>query len=336
MLERYGILLLAACIAGCDTPKRTIELTGAAMGTQYNLTIVVADDTPGKDALQAAVAALLEDIERRLSTYIDDSELSLLNAAGANEWLPVSGELCEALAGALDMARLTDGAFDVTVGPLVNLWGFGPDEIVLTPPSERDIASARMQVGYERIETDCEVPAVRKSDPGIYIDLSGYAKGYGVDRVAALLDREGIGNYLADIGGELRMRGENANGDRWRIAIEQPLDDARRVHSILRITNAAVATSGDYRNFFIHDGRRYSHTIDPRTGYPVRHNAASVTVVATTAAYADAMATGLLVLGVEDGLRLAREKGIAALFLTREGDRFESVASPAYASLGGP
>jgi len=172
-------------------------------------------------------------------------------------------------------------------------------------------------VGYEGITTRCDAPAVRKRSGGMYIDLSGWAKGYGVDRLAAVLDDYRLKDYLVEIGGELRVRGRNAEGKKWAIAIEAPSTTTRRPHSVLRLTDTSVATSGDYRNYFDHDGKRYSHTIDARTGRPVTHDLAAVTVISETAAYADAMATALLVLGPEAGLALAEDLGIAGYFLVR-------------------
>jgi thiamine biosynthesis lipoprotein len=177
-------------------------------------------------------------------------------------------------------------------------------------------------------------PAVRKDLAGLYIDLSAYAEGYAVDRIAGLLDERGIDNYLVDIGGELRVRGHNADGEPWAVAIEEPLDAERRVHTIIRLTDRAVATSGDYRNFFEYEERRYSHEIDTRTGRPVTHSLASVTVIADTAAYADGMTTALMVLGPEEGLALAISRNIAALFLVRSPSGFTEHATPAFAAEG--
>ncbi|MDH5499966.1 MAG: FAD:protein FMN transferase, partial [Gammaproteobacteria bacterium] len=228
----------------------------------------------------------------------------------------------------------TSGAFDITVGPLVNLWGFGPDGIVRSPPPDREIETAKTRVGYSHLQADCSKPAIRKDIPRLYLDLSAYAKGYAVDRISELLDKMEIADYLVEIGGEMKLRGFNAEKQKWAVAIEAPLQNERQVQRIFRITNQSVATSGDYRNFFESNGQIFSHTIDTRTGRPVRHGLASVTVVAETTAIADALATALLVLGPEDGMMLAQREGLAAYFLIRTSGGIEAKMSPAFALIG--
>jgi thiamine biosynthesis lipoprotein len=189
------------------------------------------------------------------------------------------------------------------------------------------------EVGYQGLQTRCESPAVRKRSGGIYVDLSGWAKGYAVDKVAALLDRNELSNYLVEIGGELRVRGHNAERLKWAVAIETPSTTRRLAHSVLRLTDVGVATSGDYRNYFEHEGKLYSHTIDARSGRPVSHALAAVTVVNASAAYADAMATALLVLGPGEGPQRAEELNIAACFLIRNDTRFDTVTTTAFERL---
>ena len=304
-------------------PLREHEITGSIMGTTY--TVRVVDPPRGYDESTTTdgVAALLDAINRTLSTYDPESALSAFNQSATVTWTVVPTELCEVVAGAQEIGSRSGGAFDITVGPLVNLWGFGPGEIVVEPPSGALIEDILRRVGHESLKTDCGRPAMKKTIPDLYVDLSAYAKGYAVDRVAALLIELGVENYLVEIGGEMRVRGLNARAERWAIAIERPTASSRTVQTVVRLTDAALATSGDYRNFFEHGDIRYSHTIDPRTGWPVRHSLASVTVIAAEAAYADAMATALLVLGPEDGMALAERERIAALFLIRSGDKVE-------------
>jgi thiamine biosynthesis lipoprotein len=261
-------------------------------------------------------------------------ELSLFNTSQSTDWQAASLELCLSVKESLAISAMTGGAFDITVGPLVNLWGFGPDGAIVSPPSDEQIAAARTRVGFGHLHADCTKPAVRKDLARLYIDLSAYAKGYAVDRVAELLDQRDVSNYLVEIGGELKVSGHNADGQPWAVAIEEPLDEERRVHTVIRLTDRAVATSGDYRNFFEFDERRYSHEIDTRTGRPVTHSLASVTVIADTAAYADGMATALMVLGPKEGLELARSRNIAALFLVRTPSGFIEHATPAFAAEG--
>ena len=327
----FAVVLLAGCQG--DDRLAEYELAGPVMGTSFSVKLVDPPVNVGRDELGQRIEARLEAIEARFSTYRPSSEVSRLNNRLVTEPIRVSAELCSVVEAAIGISRRTNGAFDITVGPLVNLWGFGPDGDRVSPPSDDTVAEARASVGYQMLETDCESPTIRKALPGVYIDLSAYVKGYAVDQIAAILDDSDIANYLVEIGGELRMRGHNAERKNWAIAIEEPTDDARIVQSVIHISDSAVATSGDYRNFFEHAGIRYSHTIDPRTGRPVAHAAAAVTVVDDTAADADALATALLVLGPDEGLALAEHENIAAYFLVRDRDDIRERASGPFKAL---
>ena len=308
-------LALVACTDDGRLPE--FELAGSTMGTSFSVKLVAPGADINKDHLRTRLDETLAAVDRLTSTWRDDSELSLFNANPSTDWIEVTAEFCEAIENALAISRQSDGAFDVTVGPLVNLWGFGPDGERREPPDAAALDVVMADVGYEGITTRCNVPAVRKRSSGMYIDLSGWAKGYGVDRLAGVLDDYELKDYLVEIGGELRVHGRNAEGEKWAIAIEAPSTTTRQPHSVLRVTDTSVATSGDYRNYFDHDGKHYSHTIDARTGRPVTHDLAAVTVISDTAAYADAMATALLVLGPEAGLALAEDLGVAGYFLVR-------------------
>jgi thiamine biosynthesis lipoprotein len=244
--------------------------------------------------------------------------------------------LCEAIDEAIEFGDLTDGAFDITVGPLVNLWGFGPDDSRKEPPSAEAIDAAMLATGREYLHADCEVPAIRKDRAKLYIDLSAYAKGLAADDISTLLDSENIANYLVEIGGDLRARGHNASNAKWRIAIERPDQSGNTVEKIIHVHDLSVATSGDYRNFFEFEGRRYSHTIDPRTGRPVTHNLASATVLGESAAFADAMATAMMVLGPEAGMALAEREDIAADLLLRDSGAITEHMSSKFKSLTDP
>lgn len=310
-----ALLLLCACSDETRLPQ--IELTGQTMGTTFNIVLVAPRDDLQKDALQSDIVATLDRIEDLASTWRENSELSRFNAATSTDWQAVSEEFCAVLEQAQRVSATTGGAFDITVGPLVNLWGFGPDGDAIAPPGDADIAAARSRVGYDKLETRCETPAARKLVPDLYVDLSGWAKGYAVDKVATLLDGYELGRYLVEIGGEVKVRGRNAADRKWAIAIEAPATDRRDIQSVVHVTDTGVATSGDYRNYFVYQGSNYSHTIDPRTGRPVAHDLAAVTVVDGSTAWADAMATALLVLGPEDGPTLAEQLGVAGYFLIR-------------------
>jgi thiamine biosynthesis lipoprotein len=302
------------------------------MGTTFSVKVIAPPADLDLASLQHEIQDTLDAINQAMSTYLDDSELSLFNTSSSTDWVEVSTELCHAVEAAQVISQFTDGAFDVTVGPLVNLWGFGPLESVATPPGDERIARTMDDTGHTKLHTDCGKPALRKDVSGLNIDLSAFAKGHAVDRVADLLDERALIDYLVEIGGELRLRGLNGKSEKWAIAIETPDRTARSVQTVLDLTDTGMATSGDYRNYFEHNGNHYSHTIDPRTGRPVTHNGASVTVVADTAAFADAAATALLVMGPEAGLALAERESIAAYFLLRLGSKFEERMSSLFAA----
>ncbi len=335
-LTRWFLLpaLLTALVACGDSARErpVQELVGSTMGTTFSVKVVAPPENLDLPALQRDIQAVLDGINNAMSTYLDDSELSRFNASDSVDWIEVSPELCHAVEAARVVSEFTGGAFDVTVGPLVNLWGFGPSESAFEPPGNDTLTAAMQDIGYTKLGVDCTMPALRKASAGVYVDLSAFAKGYAVDQVAELLDARELPDYLVEIGGEMRMRGNNTRSEPWAIAIETPDRSARTVQTVVHLSDAAMATSGDYRNFFEHEGRFYSHTIDPRTGYPVTHNGASVTVVADTAAFADAAATALLVLGPDAGMELAEQQSIAAYFLLRLGSEFEERMSSLFAT----
>jgi thiamine biosynthesis lipoprotein len=316
-LALAAALLLAACSNG---GPQLLELTGTTMGTRYSVKIVEPPAELHGETLATAVTAELDGLVNRMSTYEPESELTRFNRSRETDWVSASRELVEVIAEARRVSELTGGAFDITVGPLVDLWGFGPVMTDDRIPSDAEIDALRAHLGYAGLEVREKPPALRKRDPDIHVDLSAIAKGYAVDRVASLLEAHGIANYLVEIGGELRGRGRNPAGERWRVGIENPLSGERSVHAIIGIDAIGVATSGDYRNYFERNGQRYSHTIDPRTGRPVAHTLASVTVISPLTMRADALATALLVLGPDDGYALADREGLAALFVLRTAD----------------
>lgn len=321
------LFLLQAC--GDGSPAyRQVELRGATMGTFYSIKLV---DPPGDvAALGKGVQAVLDAVDEALSTYRPESDLSRFNNSRSTAWQSCSPEMVTVLARALKISRLTGGAFDVTVGPLVNLWGFGPDFVPERIPAPADLKAARARVGYQHLAVRSDPPGCRKDLADLYLDLSAIAKGYGVDRLAAYLDVQGLENYLVEVGGEVRAHGHSARGGPWGVAIERPDPGRREPFAVVEIHDGSLATSGDYRNFFERDGRRYSHTMDPQTGAPVTHNLASVTVIADSDMTADALATGLLVLGPEKGMALARELDLAALFIEHRGKGLERTATPGF------
>lgn len=321
-------VLLVSCSSKSE--QEFVQLEGQTMGTTYHITLVRKDPALTRDelvALQTEIDSELQTINQHMSTYIPDSEIMVLNAAAVDEWLYVSEPLREVLAISQTISHKSGGAFDITVGPLINLWGFGATKHEDQKPSAEAIDSARATIGYQHLEIVGH--QVRKAAP-IQLDLSAVAKGYGVDWIADFLSERGFEHYMVEIGGELRLKGLNAKGLPWRIAIEQP-ESLQNVHKAISLSDQGMATSGDYRNYFEVDGKRYSHTLDPATGYPIEHNLASVTVIAPTCAEADAWATALNVLGPEKGMEIANREKLSVYMIVKEGDEFVGRSSDAFA-----
>jgi len=293
------------------------------MGTTYSIKLISDDNNIDKNKIHTDIDFILADVNQSMSTYIADSELSLVNQTSVSDWQHISDDLFDVIEHANDVSLITNGAFDVTVGPLVNLWGFGPDPFTQEIPNESILEATKQHTGYKKILFNKSSLSIAKSDPDIYIDLSGIAKGFAVDKIALYLDKNNIQNYLVEIGGELVGKGLNADNLPWQIGIEQANSFERSVQNIVKLDNMAMATSGDYRNYFEKDGVRYSHTIDPVTGKPIIHNLASVTVLHNSAMHADAMATAFMVMGTEKTHLLAKKLEIAVYTLSKTDDGFE-------------
>ncbi|GGC02888.1 thiamin biosynthesis lipoprotein ApbE [Marinobacterium zhoushanense] len=322
-----ALLLAVFFLAGCEKTPEVIGFDGLTMGTSFSIRWV--DTEPGRvETLRPKVGELLKAVNQHMSTYIPDSELSLFNKAPAGSRVALSEGLAHVVRAALKLSGQTDGAYDVTVGPLVNLWGFGPDGRVVNAPTPEQLETMRSRVGYQSLTLSADGHLTKVGDQ--YVDLSSIAKGYGVDLIAQLLEQQGIGSYLVEIGGELRAKGLKPDGSDWRVAIESPVEGVREIERVISVKDIGIATSGDYRNYFEQDGVRFSHTIDPRTGYPIRHRLASVTVLRPTCMEADALATALMVLGEEEGLRFAQERNIAAFFIVKEDNGFREISTPEF------
>ena len=331
-------LLLA--LSACAPAPRAHSLAGRTMGTTYSIRIADPSlDPRALDRLQADIDATLAEVNRQMSTYQPDSEISQFNRAGANEPVAISPDFATVLVHALALADATGGAFDPTVGALVNLWGFGPDGAITQRPDPAQIEAARQTVGFRHL---LWMPGGRiaKDIPGLKLDLSAIAKGFGVDQVATLLREKQIENFLVEIGGETLAEGRNAEGVPWRVGVQRPdLDPAAgpTLEGVLHLTGGrAVATSGDYQNFFRDEnGQIQAHIIDPRTAAPAQHAVASVSVLAPDCLTADALATALVVLGPDEGLPLlaAAFPGVEALFLLRQPDgSCTEIATPGFAA----
>lgn len=282
------------------------------MGTRWTALFFTApgfDPVPVQLALQAAVDA----VDAQMSTWRPDSDLTRLNAAPPGAWQDIPADLARVLELGLAIGRASGGAFDIGMGEAVRAWGFGP--AAANPKAIRAAMEAPRRPGHEVLELDGN--RLRKTGP-VALDLNGIAKGFGVDRLAEVLLDQGIANALVGIDGEMRALGLRPDGRPWTIAVEAPEADRRSPHSILALQDAAVASSGDYRHWVTVQGRRLSHTMDPRRGAPLLTSPASVTVIAPTCAQADAWATALMVMGVDAGAVLARRAGLDALFLTRD------------------
>lgn len=325
-----GAAALAAC--GRRAARDELRFGGETMGTTYNVKIAGAA-AASRDALHEAVHAAFDRVDRGMSLYRADSELARFNRH-AHGPFALSAQMFEVLAAAQAVSELTRGAFDITVAPLVASWGFGPDKQQALPAPEA-LAAQRGLVDYRALRLDAAARTVSKAGAAVSADLNGIAKGYGVDLAARALEAHGIENYLVEAGGELRARGVNAEGAPWQIGIEQPDAFPQRARFIAPLADRAMATSGDYRIFVERDGARYCHEIDPTRAAPIDHGLASVTVVADDCLHADALATALIVLGLERGLALAEAHGIAAYFIQRDGARLRDRATIAFAALGG-
>lgn len=324
------LFMAYAALSGCAPQEHAHSIRGETMGTLYNVKYF----GPARLALDAALDRRLQQLDASLSTYKAGSEVSLFNASGANQWFPVSASTAQIVTLAQSISERSDGAFDITIGPLVELWGFGSGPLQSEPPPTALILERLSLVGYQNISVRNNPPALRKSHPATAIDLSAIAKGYAVDQLADLLDDAGVDAWLIDIGGELRSRGNKVTGQTWQIGIEKPITNERSAQRVITLNNAAIATSGDYRNFFEFNGVRYSHSINPLTGWPVTDNIGSISVIANDAMSADAWATALLVKGSDEALQLAEENALAISIIRRgaDGELIEQL-SPAFAAL---
>lgn len=324
-LVAFASLML---LAGCEQPPQQVHLSGPTMGTTYNIKYIVQDGQSSSQDLQTEVDRLLEQVNDQMSTYRKDSELSRFNQHQSTDPYEVSEQTATVVKEAIRLNQVTQGALDVTVGPLVNLWGFGPEARPEVVPSDEELAERKANVGIHHLSVDGN--KLSKDLPHLYVDLSTIAKGWGVDVVADYLQSEGIHNYMVEVGGEIRLKGLNRDGVPWRIAVEKPTVDERSVQEIIEPGDMAIATSGDYRNYFERDGVRYSHIIDPQTGRPIHNRVVSVTVLDKSCMTADGLATGLMVLGDKKGIEIAEQNQIPVFMIVKTDDGFKEVASSAF------
>lgn len=331
----YGVvagagLLALAFIPLLNPAPAVLRVSGQTMGTTYNVTAITSNPAIDTPKLKRLVEQRLSSINARLSNWDHTSEVSRFSASDSLAPVLVSEDLAAVMAAAMQIHRQSDGRLDVTLGPLIDLWGFGPGKsggsvqqkgVAPAPnkvPTDAAISAAMARVGQDRLLTlDSATRQLSKAQPGININLGAIAKGYGVDAVAQVLTESGMTHYMVEIGGDLVTRGKNPQGEPWRIGIERPVITPGNVQRVVPLTNQGLATSGDYRNYFDDNGVRYSHIIDPQTGRPVTHQTTSVTVIAPNATLADGWATAMLVLGEQAGLDIANRHDLAVLFISR-------------------
>ncbi len=330
VITRLIVPCCALLAAACGRTPPELVLSGPTMGTTY--TVKVAAPPPSVDAalVRVTIDEVLAQIDRSMSGYRSDSEVARFNASASTEWHDVSAELAAVVQAALDISAACDGAFDITIAPLVTAWGFGPAGEPKMLPSSEQLAEIEHTVGYRKLHVRLDPPALRKDVAGLSIDLNGIAPGFAVDRLADRLRALRIESFMIDIGGEIRAHGRNAHDEPWHIAVEHPVEMERTPYASVWLDGAAVSTSGEYRQFYERSGRRYSHTNDPHTGRTIDREPGSVVVVAPTAAQADGWATALNVLGPREGLALATRRHLPVMFIEREGGEWRSRATPEF------
>jgi FAD:protein FMN transferase len=332
-LRALFFVCIITFLSSCFELPETVELHsiyGNSMGTSYSIKIIATENQ--KASLESDIESYLSDFNQIMSTYIKDSDLSKLNDAPSNEWIELDPDLFEVIELAQQISTLSDGAFDITVAPLVDLWGFGPTQKPDQIPGYQDIKLMLNMIGFDQLELNSVTKSIIKHEQR-RLDLSSIAKGFGVDKVAEMIEAEGITAYMVEIGGEFRLSGVKPNDKKWVIGIETPDSGAQGAHRLLELTDLALATSGDYRNYFESDGVRYSHTLNPNTGRPITHDLISVTVAAKSSAKADALATALNVMGFEAAKALAKELDIAVYLIRKTDDGFDEYASQGFELL---
>ena len=314
------IIFLMIGTGACQNNNYKIVLiNGFTMGTTYSIKIKTADTVVNQEKIRAGIEKILLEINQKMSTYIVDSELSVINFSNSLDSNLISDDLFKVISHANTISKTTNGAFDITVGPLVNLWGFGPNKSENKIPPNEEIELIKKNIGYKKIYLNKETTSIKKLHPDLYVDLSGIAKGFAVDKIALYLNSYNLENYLVEIGGELIAKGTNEDNEVWQIGIENPNNNLAK---IIGLKDIAMATSGDYRNYFEKNGVRYSHTINPNTGKPIKHKLASVTVLDKTAMNADALATAFMVLGPAKTIELANELKIGVYLIIKNDENF--------------
>jgi len=328
----FGLVSLIVVLSACGNGDSMESFGGPTMGSTYSIKYVRRAGLPAAADVRVEVEKILADIDRQLSTYRSDSDIERFNDLPANRCQKMPASILKLIRVGEQLSEQSEGSYDLTVEPLLNLWGFGPQGREEKVPAEQALAQARQRVGYQhlRIEGDqlCK-------DAAVEVDFNSIAAGYAVDTIAARLEALGIHDYLAEATGELKAAGKKLDGSPWRIALEEPRDDQQVAERIVAVDGFGLSTSGDYRNYFEQGGRRYSHTFDARTGAPVSNTLASVTVIHPSALMADGLSTLLLILGPERGWDYAEKHDIGAFFVIRADTGFVTRTSHAFERVTG-
>lgn len=329
--SRRTFLMFPLALAACKSGHQVIEIVGLSMGTTYKVVAVDFAGQSDETQVKGAVSAALSEVIASMSNWERGSEISKFNRLAGGESAAISGDLARVMDAAAEIHTASAGRFDTTVGPLIELWGFGANG-TRQMPSEGAIEQARAMSGHDNT-LRIGAGTLQKTQGEAQVYLAGIGKGFGADHVGRALESLGIKDYLVEIGGDLYTSGRNPDGQPWQIGIETPSATDSGVYGVVGVSGKGLATSGDYRNYFEEDGRRYSHLIDPATGHPVDHKTASATVMADNAMLADAWSTAMLILGREHGLEIANVNNVAVQFIDRAGTGFEPHASDAFLAL---
>ena len=328
--QRFALVVLMGMMSACGNGDSLESIDGPTMGSTYSIKYVRHADLPAPADVQVEVEKILAEVDQQMSTYRSDSDIERFNALPANRCQKMPAPILELVRVGEQLSVQSEGSFDLTVEPLLNLWGFGPQAREEKVPTAQAQADVRQRVGHGHLRIDGDQLC---KDAAVEVDFNSIAAGYAVDRIAARLEALGIRNYLAEATGELKAAGRKLDGSPWRIALEEPRDDQQVAERIIAVDGYGLSTSGDYRNYFVQGGQRFSHTFDARTGAPVSHTLASVTVIHPSALMADGLSTLLLILGPERGWDYAEKHDIGAFFVIRADTGFVTRSSHAFERL---
>jgi thiamine biosynthesis lipoprotein len=327
-----SVVMLATVLAGCGSGDSMESFGGPTMGSSYSIKYVRHPGLADPVQVRSEVEGILAEVDRQMSTYRNDSDIERFNALPADSCQIMPASVLELVKVGEQLSQQSEGSYDLTVEPLMNLWGFGPQGREEKVPSNAALAEVMQRVGYRHLRI---VGDQLCKDAAVEVDFDSIAAGYAVDTIAARLEAMGIHDYLAEATGELKASGKKLDGSPWRIALEEPRDDQQVAERVISVDGYGVSTSGDYRNYFLQDGRRYSHTFDARSGAPVLHNLASVTVIHPSALMADGLSTLLLILGPERAWDYAEKHDIGAFFVIRADTGFVIRTSKTFERLSG-